>query len=382
YGSDAFRESIALLLGESWGINNLDKDDVFTVSGVSAALECLAFALFRKGDGAILPAPLWYGFPWSLVDRPGMNFYPFSIEKQGAETAFELTLEDIRRAYNDTTPSPRVLILTNPGNPLGTNYPEKLLDEIFHWVLNCTDMHIISDEIYGFSQVDTGKEKVPFKSAFSLDAYTKATPDQQERVHLVWGLAKDFGLSGFKTGFVISKSSRVKQAMRGTNTRRTMSWFSPFNSLNQYMLSPLFLDKEGKANPTLAIKAMDEYRGDRPGGSLLANQYGKAREHLKKGGIKYTPRPDAAIFFWLDLREYLERVPETKDDGKASHPNIAPVERRLSTAIRENAKLYLIPGMECYNTTPGFFRLCYTAAAPEQVTRGIDNLAEYLKTLK
>ncbi|MCG8634335.1 MAG: aminotransferase class I/II-fold pyridoxal phosphate-dependent enzyme, partial [Desulfobacterales bacterium] len=185
YGSDAFRESIALLLGESWGINNLDKDDVFTVSGVSAALECLAFALFRKGDGAILPAPLWYGFPWSLVDRPEMNFYPFSIEKQGAETAFELTLEDIRRAYNDTTPSPRVLILTNPGNPLVTNYPEKLLDEIFHWVLNCTDMHIISDEIYGFSQVDTGKEKVPFKSAFSLDAYTKATPDQQERVHLV-----------------------------------------------------------------------------------------------------------------------------------------------------------------------------------------------------
>lgn len=383
YGSDAYRESIAELLKQSWGVENLDKDDVFAVSGVSAALECLSFSLFQKGDGAIFPAPLWYGFPWCLVDRPGMNFYPFQVEKQrGSKTKFELSLEDIRRAYNDTVPSPKVLVLTNPNNPLGVNYSKELLEEIYHWILNSTDMHIISDEIYGFSQVNRGDQKEPFRSALTLDAYKDASPEKQRRVHVVWGLAKDFGLSGFKVGFVISKNNRVKRAMKGVNTKRSMSWFSPFNSLTQHMLKPLFLDQKGNADPSLALKAMKKYSGVGGKGrnTLLTKQFNLAEKHLRDGGIDYIPQPNAAIFFWLDLRKYLEPNLKYKEGKNKLHPMIDPQEDKLTADIREKAKLLLIPGMECYNKTPGFFRLCYTAQNGGNVAEGIDRLADYLSS--
>ncbi len=380
FGSDAYRESIADLLTELWGLDTLQSKNIFAVSGVSAALECLAFALFKKGDGAILPAPLWYGFPWSLCDRPGMNFYPFQTEKQDGR--FDLCLDDVRKAFNSIEPKPRLLILTNPNNPLGVNYAKELLEDIYHWVLYSTDMHIVSDEIYGFSQIRPADTSSRFHSAFTLDSYKNAPEEMQRRVHMVWGLAKDFGLSGFKVGFIFSKSSRVMQCMQGTNQKRSMSWFSPFNSLNQYMLQPLFLDKRGQADPTLAMDAMNRYAGRQADG-LLAGQYAVTKQHLDQGGIKYLPDPNAAIFFWLDLREYLHRELKCKQEDKVKlHPNIDPAEYRLANAICENAKLLLIPGMECYNHAPGYFRLCYTAQEAKNVATGIDRLADYLHSIK
>ncbi len=382
FGKPEFRNGVIQLLSKSWGVDNLETDNIYAVSGVSAALECLAFALFQKGDNVITPAPLWYGFPWSLVDRPGLNFHPFQIEKNNGCATFELTLEDVRKAYNSLVPSPKLLILTNPNNPLGINYPKELLEEIYHWVLYSTDMHIISDEIYGFSQITPNQQNNTFRSGFTLDVYKEAEAEKQRRVHLVWGLAKDFGLSGFRVGFVMSKSNRVKQAMAGTNTTRTMSWFSPVNSLTQHILKPLFVNKNNEADPTLAIEAMNEYSGDKNGGNLLTTQFNKTKEHLDKGGIKYIPQPTSAIFFWLDLREYLDpdcNCPNWKKEKL--HPNIDPQENKLAMDIKQNANLVLIPGMECYNKEPGYFRLCYTAQDINDVTKGIDNLAAYLKSL-
>jgi len=381
FGTSEFRNGVIKLLNESWGVDNLTTEDIYAVSGVSAALECMAFSLFQKGDNVITPAPLWYGFPWSLVDRPGLNFHPFQIEKNSGGTTFELTLEDVRKAYNSIVPSPKLLILTNPNNPLGINYPKEVLEEIYHWVLYSTDMHIISDEIYGFSQINPEQQKNPFCSGYTLDVYKKAK-EKQRRVHLVWGLAKDFGLSGFRVGFVISKSSRVKQAMSGTNTRRTMSWFSPVNSLTQHILKPLFVNEKNEADPALALKAMHEYSGDKEGGNLLTTQFNKTKEHLDKGGIKYIPQPTSAIFFWLDLREYLDPDCTSLNWKKEKlHPNIDPQENKLAMDIKQNANLVLIPGMECYNYTPGYFRLCYTAQEINKVTEGIDKLAAYLNDL-
>ncbi len=385
YGSDAYRESVAGFLSTQWGIEKLEKDHVFAVAGVSAALECLAFALFKPGDAVISPAPLWYGFPWSF-QRPNLSFNHFPLKNAGLDR-FELTLEDVKAGYysmGDDKPS--LLILTNPNNPLGVNYRPDLLEEIYDWVLNETQMHIISDEIYALSQIG---DQSGFHSAFSLDAVRNAGTKGENRVHVVWGLAKDFGLSGFKVGFVLSKSEEVMQAMEGSGALHTPAWFSPFDSLKQYMLKALFLDEKGNANPKLAEAAMAEYSGNREG-SLLEKQFCAAKNCLTEKEIEFFGGTEAAIFFWLDLREYLDKIPpDCKAEGNlllyCNHDHEGNLEDRredhLEAYIREVAQVMLIPGQRCFNAAPGYFRLCYTAEEEPKVLQGIKNLATALEKL-
>lgn len=380
YGSDAFRTSWAQFLNQAWGAEDLlTKSDVYAVGGTSAALECLAFILGKPGELVMAPAPLWYGFPWSFTQRPQLGFQTFDMTAAGFEN-FTLTLEDVQRAYQTIQPTPKFLVLTNPGNPLGGNFPEAALNEIYGWVLDYTDMHIISDEIYFLSQVGGGE---PFTPAFTLDAVTSRGDVGRARVHTVWGLAKDFGMSGFKVGFVISKNADVQAKMAGASDYKTMSWFSPFDSLKQYTLSPLFLNDAGTADPTLAQEAMAIYAGS-GNDALLKQQYVATAEALNAGHIQYYESNHSAIFFWLDLREFLNRVPESywRDaENLGLHPDIDPAEEALANYISSSSGVDLIPGQKCYCRDPGYFRMCYTAEPQDKVVAGITRMAEALHRL-
>ncbi|WP_281661288.1 pyridoxal phosphate-dependent aminotransferase [Microvirgula aerodenitrificans] len=382
YGSDAFRSSWAGFLNQAWGHGDLlTAQDVFAVGGTSAALECLAFILGTPGDVAISPAPLWYGFPWSFAQRPRVSFVPFDLLEKGIDK-FELTLEDVKRACLSVQPQPKFLVLTNPRNPLGGNYSPETLNAIYKWVLEETRMHIISDEIYFFSQVGGGE---PFVPAFALDAVREAGEDGRERVHAVWGLAKDFGMSGFKVGFVISRNQKVHALMSGDASLRTMAWFTPFDSLKYRTLAPLFLDGDGLPDPALAQQAMQLYAGPEAS-SLLGTQYAATREALASARLKFLDHNSSAIFFWLDLREFLDRVPppdgsERQALHKALHPDIDPREERLSEYITASSGVSLIPGQECFSREPGFFRMCYTAEPKDRVVKGIERMGRSLHAL-
>jgi len=95
------------------------------------------------------------------------------------------------------------------------------------------------------------------------------------RVHVVWGMAKDFGLSGMKLGFVITKNDRIKDHITGEKgSWKGASWFSPYDSLKQRIIDPLFNEKDW------ANKAMDEYKN-----KLLVDQYTSVKIMLDKKKI-------------------------------------------------------------------------------------------------
>ncbi len=365
YGSPEYRQSIADFIHHQWDATT-DKDDIFVVSGVSAALECLAFTLFNDGDEVLVPEPMWYGFPWSFDQRPKMKFIPFSVSD-----GFELTLADVEKAVEEN-PNAKLLVLTNPNNPLGVNYSRELLDDIYAFFLRDKNRHIISDEIYACSQI---KDKKDFTSALNLDIYQQC----YDRIHVVYGLSKDFGLSGFRVGFIVSKSEKVKAALVGDSCVKSMAWFSPFGSLNPYMLKRLFLGDAKKPGPHLANQAMVEYK------KLLKKQYAGTAANLNKGEITYHANNNGAIYFWIDLHKYLNRLPESAPLDSKLCPTLYNYddlrERRLSYYLREEANVLLIRGQESFCEAPGFFRLCYTAEPLGQVTQGIDNMVEKLKAL-
>ncbi|MGK4585634.1 pyridoxal phosphate-dependent aminotransferase [Kitasatospora sp. HPMI-4] len=398
YGEDDLRQWSADLLGHAFG-TTVKKEHVYGTAGVASALECLAFGLkgegtaddpppLRDGDAVLLPAPYWQGFNWSFEQRPKLTCVPVNLPTSGNER-FKLTLKLIQDTYGEYQKkkgkAPRLLVLTNPQNPLGVNYPKELLEEIYTWVMEKTEMHIISDEIYCFSQISGSKPA--FVSALKLDAYRK----HPNRVHVVWGFAKDFGLSGFRTGFLVSGYDPVRRVMEGSKDdaekRASLSWFSPFDSLKQYVIEAILTAKaDGDKSEPYTTYAMKRY------GGLLTKSFQHVKDRLDANKIKYVHDDggNAAQFFWLDLTDYLKpKHHDTNGAGSASADlplqalntrALDPREDALFHYLVEKAQVTLLPGGVMSCPTPGFFRLCYTALPAEKVGEAVDRVAKALNS--
>jgi aspartate/methionine/tyrosine aminotransferase len=361
FGDLALRQGIAALLTRAFGVP-VAPGHVFGVSSVSSALECLAFAVLSPGDQVLVPAPCWQGFKWCFEQRPGCELVPFQTVNH------QITAADVTAALT-LYPRARALVLTNPHNPLGINYAKQNLEEIYALLETRKDLHIISDEMYCLSQ--TAAARPAFVSAFALDAYKKAPDEQKARVHVVWGLAKDFGLSGFRAGFVVSTSPTVEAALAGESPRKDMAWFSPFDSLKLWIVKQLLSATDnGAPVTTVAIKRYQH---------LLTQARTATATALNLYKIKWMPQNHAAQFFWLDLRPYLGKPrPECK---RSLYPEIDPEEAALECYLRENAGVQLLPGRVLANPSSGWFRLCYTAVATEAVVKAVGRIGEALAQL-
>ncbi|MFC7329772.1 pyridoxal phosphate-dependent aminotransferase [Marinactinospora rubrisoli] len=383
-GRPELMDRLAARLSVSFGAE-IEGRHVFGTAGVSSALECIAAALREYGvlapnDTVMLPAPFWQGFRWSFEQRPDLRCVPSHLEAAGPEN-FRLTVDDLETTYRNTSPRPKMLVLTNPHNPLGVNYPEDLLESVVQWALD-KGMHVISDEMYRHSQI-TGT-RPEFVSALRLEA-TRAHP---ERVHVVWGLAKDFGLSGFRTGFIVSRSPYVRKVMTGVDEPghklRSLAWFSPFDSLRQFLVERL-LDASAPGGRPFWDTAMETYR------PRLTESFEAVARVLDDFGVPYVrsggDRFNPAQFFWLDLRSYLPTGPipaqvRGGEDGFALYLGApggsATPEQQLAQRIADQANVLLLPGQVLSCKWQGYFRLCYTAYHKDRVVDAVRRMCEIL----
>lgn len=358
---DRLHELTASFLSDSYGLsggNRLAGDNIVGLSGVSAALESLAFSLCSPGDTALTPAPCWQGFDWCFSYRPKVKLVKFPPK---SDRPFELTPDAVVDAYNRQSAKPRVLLLTNPDNPLGVNHKKETLESIYEWVMRETEMHIISDEIYFNSQV--AEPRVRFASAFELDAYR----GNESRIHVVWGFSKDFGLSGFRAGFVITRAKEVIKSLM----ERRMYFFSPFTSLTNMMVIDKLLDHQ-QGQYIRRLTAV--YK------NLLTSQFSRTRGELERRKIKFYDQSEAAQFLWLDLSEYLNRAPACSD------PIIFPEitddrERKLDCYLRREAGVSLLPGQVLSSPLPGWFRFCLTAKKLDVISEAVNRIADALDKL-
>lgn len=367
--------------------NRIDSENIHATVGVSGALECLAFALKDKAmygdkalkdeDQVLMPAPRWQGFQWCFEQRPNLKCVYIKLS---AEDNFKLTLEKVQGEYKKLSPKPKLLVLTNPNNPLGINYPRKLLESIYDWVLRDTEMHIISDEIYAHSQLSNPKTK--FCSSFDLEVYSKCPKGFKERVHVVWGLAKDFGLSGFRVGFIISKSDKISKIINGDEAtgRHAMTWFSPLDSLKNVVVKKLFQT----GSHSYPIQLMNQYK------EALTDSYNKIKHELEKAGIPYfhdSDNDNPAQFFLLDLRKYIKPTQGWSNRRPGGSPKpvlfseISCSEHDLFNYIEETANVVLLPGQTLNCSEEGHFRMCFTAYNADDVSTAVRRIGKALSVL-
>ena len=160
-------------------------------NGVGSVLDTLFHVLCDEGDACLLPAPLYPTFINDLESRANLHVQVVPTTREDAYFPTTAALDAARVASRSAGHPPKVLLLTNPTNPFGTVWRAEDMLRAIEWATE-HGMHVVSDEIYAAS-IFGGVDCPPFESAWDMAA-EKLGDEQARLVHLVYGLAKDFGV--------------------------------------------------------------------------------------------------------------------------------------------------------------------------------------------
>ena len=163
-------------------------------SGVGSVLDQLSYVLADPGDGALVTSPSYNPFQGDLGVHGGMQVHTIPVT---AEQGYIPTLQDLEDGYEKAVAAgntPRIMIICQPNNPTGVVYSHDEMMFMMKWALE-KDLHIISDEIYALSvfpgHKTTSAADIMYEINGDIPNYLG------DNVHIVSGLSKDWGLSGF-----------------------------------------------------------------------------------------------------------------------------------------------------------------------------------------
>ena len=288
-------------------------DHVSCAAGAAACLNNLFLSICEAGDSVLIPAPYYAAFDADLGAICALKRIPVRLRTGD----FALTRSALDKAYAASGQTAKALLLTNPHNPTGRCLTEDELRLAVGWC-DSKKMHLVSDEVYALSMLKG--------DAFvSLGKVTKGALG--DRRHIVWGLSKDFGMSGLRFGCVWTQNERLRQALG------TAAMFGCVPGISQAMVTELlsddaFCDDYLRAN-TVALRL-----------SCAA-----CTAMMDSLSLPYYV-PDAGMFLWCDLSSLLDEKSWA-------------AEARLYDQLRTDIRVVLTPGEAQHAVSPGWFRICY-----------------------
>ncbi|BGP33416.1 hypothetical protein JCM10296v2_005217 [Rhodotorula toruloides] len=304
-------------------------------TGCSSVIDSLVSVLADAGEGILVAKPHYNGFVTSFrcrnevltigVDVPaGKEALPESL------AAFERKIEECKAMGLNI----RAVMLCNPHNPLGFCYPRETLLAYLRFAER-HNIHLISDEIYALSVYDSDlPSPVPFTSVLALDPIAEAGCNP-ERIHVVYGPSKDFGVNGLRLGVVVTRSNAMHTAMESSALLMKIS------SASDALWSGLLLDST----------ALPHYLSLNR--SRLTSAYTRATSFLQTHQISYRPA-QAGHFVWIDLSRFL---PTQDEEGKVLADDVEREEVLVQRFLRHGVNL---GRASAYSGQPGYFRLTFT----------------------
>jgi 1-aminocyclopropane-1-carboxylate synthase len=262
-----------------------------------------------------------------------------------------------KSAQNGVTP--RVLLLSNPQNPLGICYPPEVVNECIDWCRE-NKIHLISDEIYAGSIYR--EEQANFQSTLELASSKDGSNGDAKGlglgpyIHWVYSLSKDFALSGLRVGALYSENPEIRMPLQKLNDLCSIS--SQTQMLVERMMTATASEdptiswtKQFRTNNYQRLQA----RGD---------AWQSVLDELQIPHLQAT----AGLFVWMDLTEFL---PE--------HGTADKRERALYLELLHEFGLLFTPGWSMKNEVPGFFRCVFSAASDDEFALGMERLRTFVQ---
>lgn len=316
--TEKLRKALAKLYEDHLGMKNVNADQILFGSGISHLVERIAFAFCQKGDLVLIPEPAYGCF------EPDM--YPCGCDFQ------YIDLENL-------PPSPpenaKILLLTNPGNPIGDLIPNP--DKVLKWAFSNPNLHVFTDDVYALSM--RGSDYT------SLMSHPDADPN---RIHHLYGVSKDWGMAGFHVGIFYTPNSEV------FNGVRTCMGCYHLSSDTMQILERLFCDIE------LRDKIIVESK------RKLTHNIELTEKMLKEGGIEFR-HCDGSLFIMINLTD----LANTKEE-----------ERKLWLDLIDHHNVHVLPGANGFRyPVAGWYRLCFAVEEPILI-QGLHYLIDGVKKLR
>jgi len=293
-------------------------ENVLMATGATGGLSTVAGALVAPGDEVLILAPYWpliSGIVRSFHGTPvPVPFLAAPDPSYALPDSPESAVEQVARFKTERTIA---LYLSTPNNPSGLAIPRAWIEALVAWACR-EDLWLIADEVY---------EDYLYEGEH---AYTR--PLAPERTFAAHSFSKAFGMAGNRCGYIVGPASTMGE-LRKVSTHGFYSTPTASQLAGLAALSPA-----GDAWIEIA-------RG------LYTEAGAKAAARL---GV---PAPQGSTFLFLNVAEHLG------EDG---------LEGFLGDCADQG--LLVSPGPS-FGPYPTHVRVCFTAAPPDVVERGIEILA-------
>ncbi|HXO19280.1 MAG TPA: pyridoxal phosphate-dependent aminotransferase [Thermoanaerobaculia bacterium] len=291
------------------------RDNILITAGATGGLGAVAGAIVEPGDEVLILAPYWPLIAGIVRSFHGIPVpVPFFGKADSPETAVELVRERF-------TPKTIALYFNTPNNPTGRVIPRSWIEALVAWAAS-EDLWILSDEVYE-------------DYLYSGEPHTYGLPLAPERTFASHSFSKAYGMAGNRCGHVVGPAA-VMGDLRKVSTH---SFYS----------TPT-------ASQIAAVRALGE-----PGDRWIAESRKLYREAGERAAARLgLPAPQGSTFLFLDVAEQL--------DGRG-------LEGLLEDCVERG--LFVAPGPS-FGPYPTHVRLCFTAAPPDVVARGVEALAGVL----
>ena len=162
-------------------------ENVIVTNGAKQALFNIFYSILNPQDEVIVLAPYWVSYPEIIK-----MCYGKPVIVTPSDGTFIPVFEEIERAVTGYT---RAIMVNSPNNPSGAVYPSALIEKIVDFCER-KGIYLICDDIY---------HKLVFEHHQAVPAYHFTNKDiEDSHIIVVNGVAKVYGMTGFRVGWVIA----------------------------------------------------------------------------------------------------------------------------------------------------------------------------------
>lgn len=314
-GTPGLKKAIVRYTEDNYG-RVVGPENIIVSSGAKQSLYNILYSILNPQDEVIILAPHWVSYPEMVRMCYGV---PVIVTPE--DGSFIPRMEEIEDATSSYT---RAIILNSPNNPSGAVFQEELIACLVEFCER-KGIYLICDDIY-HKLVFDGKKAVP---AYN---YTRRNVEDS-MVITVNGVAKLYGMTGFRIGWVVA-NKRLVEVMTNVQSQITSCTSSILQAaaegaLNgmQSVVENLRLTFENNRN--VIVQELSTFNGVR------------------------TTRPDGTFYVLPDFRAYSNNSIE------------------LSKMLLRKAMVVTVPGKEF--GMEGYLRLSY-AGSVKDITTAIERI--------
>jgi aspartate aminotransferase len=311
-GTPSLKKAIIKYTEENYG-KLVAPENVIVSDGAKQSLFNILFTLCNPQDEVIILAPYWVSYP-EIVKM----VYGIPVIVIPEDGSFHPRMEDIQRAVSSYT---KAIIVNSPNNPSGIIYSEEFIRQIVEFCEQ-KGIYLILDDIY---------HKLVFDGKIPVPAYKFTNKDvESTKLIVVNGVAKLYGMTGFRVGWVIA-SRKLVEIMTNVQAQTTTC------------VSPVMqAAAEGALTGVQSI--VESLR------LTIQNNRDVVMQEMKTFNSIRITKPEGTFYCFPDFRAYSNNSVE------------------LSNILLKKALVVTVPGKEF--GMEGFLRLSYSGSVKD-VTEGI-----------